>query len=273
LKGRILSKVSDYLKSQERANAAETQQSVSAFAAELGREPAVLLEQLASAGISKPSEGSMLSLADKQKLLHYLQGLHGLQQKSAKRLSIQSREERLAKAVKSGENGAEYDALEFFVSQVFFGEAVQERFQDLVNLLLVKAVLRGGLPSQRLGRPKGDSGKGRAIAVAYFDLLDSGTRYEEAVAAVSARFHKSERQVMRDVQQNKLMIGETSEKRAIWRKLRNSRARSPTSQHNELLDSLVNARGPEFTQDELLEYVDELIDAHDSSYSRLTKKI
>ena len=61
---------------------------VAEFAAELNKPASVLLEQFASAGVSKKAESDAITESDKQKLLSYLQASHGTGSAERKKITI-----------------------------------------------------------------------------------------------------------------------------------------------------------------------------------------
>ncbi len=64
---------------------------VAEFAAELNKPASVLLEQFASAGVSKKAESDSITETDKQKLLSYLQASHGTSSLERKKITITKR--------------------------------------------------------------------------------------------------------------------------------------------------------------------------------------
>mgnify|MGYP003351856688 CR=1 FL=1 len=65
-----------------------TQTTVAEFATELKKSTAVLLQQLQAAGVSKQGEADVLTDADKQKLLGYLQASHGTGSAERKKITL-----------------------------------------------------------------------------------------------------------------------------------------------------------------------------------------
>ena len=65
-----------------------TQTTVAEFAHELKKPTDVLLQQLQSAGVSKQGEHDVLTDADKQKLLGYLQASHGTGSAERKKITL-----------------------------------------------------------------------------------------------------------------------------------------------------------------------------------------
>jgi translation initiation factor IF-2 len=78
------------------------QTSVSQFASELKMPAAVLLEQLAKAGVSKKGETDLLDDADKARLLDYLRKAHGAEQGKAKITLTRKRTTEIKKSDASG---------------------------------------------------------------------------------------------------------------------------------------------------------------------------
>ena len=80
-------------------------------------------------------------------------------------------------------------------------------FQNAANYIIAKALLKGKLPDQKKGRPKGKNGiDGELVAAEYLELMNGGIGYANAVAQLAATYHKDERQIMRIVSENKRMV-------------------------------------------------------------------
>lgn len=79
---------------------------VAAFANELRKSPAALLEQLKSAGVEKEGPSDALSEADKAKLLAYLQASHGTATHERKRITLARREPATCPAIARPEEAA-----------------------------------------------------------------------------------------------------------------------------------------------------------------------
>lgn len=137
-----------------------------------------------------------------------------------KRIQIPSMAERALRDLATDENGADYQVLSVLASYVLSGKEIEPDFQKVANAIMAQAILCNALPPKRKGRPKGDEEIGRDVAQRYFDLIDGGASYAEAVAAVASAFHKDERHIMRLVATSKHIVGETKEsrdsKRAWW---------------------------------------------------------
>lgn len=134
-------------------------------------------------------------------------------------------------ALKAGRPNAEWRVLEAF-ARGFTGGVVLPLLQQVVNALLVKAVLQGHLPAQPKGRRKQIASDGLAIALAYFELVDAGRRSEDAAYELSERFGPSERHIMRIVSECKDLVGgddpsTRANTRALWAKAREGLARAP----------------------------------------------
>lgn len=190
------------------------------FAKELRKPPEVLLEQLRDAGIAKKSASAKLTQSDKSALLRYLQNQHATSGRRKKiTVVIDSEERKLARRVASQENGAESEALKWFARLVVFGSPIDPLFQDLVNLILAKAVIVGALPMDKRGRPKREALESIGLEVAhrYWELMDAGAGYPETVEMLAQAFSKSERHIMRLVAKHKGSVGETPEIRQARR--------------------------------------------------------
>lgn len=127
---------------------------------------------------------------------------------------LSSYQDSILETLKNGANGAERAVLEELASLVIEGHSINPDFQKVANAIVAKAVLRGLLPPKKMGRPKDSASNVRfAAATMYFDLIDSGKTYADAVSQVAERFHKDERNIMRMVSEHRNEIGETVEER------------------------------------------------------------
>lgn len=273
-----MSKISEYQKALRLKEAESESQTVSEFAAELGKSTAVLLEQLKAAGITKQG-ADLLTVGEKHELLKHLQNSQG-SQKTRKKLTITIDPEwkKLIHGVAAQENGAEFASLEYLLCVVLSGKSVEPEFQQLINLIIAKAVIYGALPLQKLGRPKREEldSIGHEAAVRYWEMIDSGRSYELAVKAVSAEFHKSERHIMRLIAPHKKAIGETLEqrniKRSYWQIMREL---DPTNSSIDRFLSFFEPKipTPDFTNHDYVDHLDELIQQLADKAKPLTKKI
>lgn len=275
-----MSKISEYQAALRKLADEREKQTVADFAKELKKPPEVLLMQLRGAGIPKSSETDALGTADKHKLLNWLKKQHGpsLPRKKIK-ITVDPIERQLTRAVAEGTNGAEFEVLELLMHSVLWGQKMPSRLQEVANIIVAKSILMGALPPRKLGRPKleGLDETGLSAARLYFNLVDSGSKYEAAVAVVANKICKSERHVMRLVAKHKKEIGETFEQR----KAKRDRAEmipmmikgfeDSRSQYARIFESEIPA--PELTLDDCLEHFDELADALAAKAKPLTKKI
>jgi hypothetical protein len=127
---------------------------------------------------------------------------------------ILGREDRALEALADNENGAEYEILKQLAETLLSGEQVAPMFQVVVNAIVAKAVLCGRLPLKKRGRPESIDGVNACdVAIRYFELVDNGCSYEDAVTQVADSLHKDKRHVMRLVKAGKQSIGSTPEQR------------------------------------------------------------
>jgi hypothetical protein len=271
-----MSKIGDYQRALRLKEAASESQTVGEFAKELGKSTAVLLQQLKVASITKQDSDS-LTVGEKHQFLKH-QNLHKSQKSKKITITIDPEWKRLIRSVAAQENGAEFASLEYLLGMVFNGESLEPEFQKLINLIVAKAVIYGALPLQKLGRPKREQldSIGREAAERYWEMIDSGSSYESAVEAVSVEFHKSERHIMRLIAPHKKSIGETLEQRSINRSYwKIMRERNTTSSYLELCLSILKPKipAPDFTHEDYVDHLDELIQQLAEKAKPLTKKI
>ena len=124
-------------------------------------------------------------------------------------------DERAMEALREQENGAELAALECLANAVLSGNIINAAFQAAVNAIVAKAVISGKLPPKKKGRPETFENvvAGVNVASRYYELRDGGANFDDSVAQVSSEFHKSDRQIMRLVEDNKHVVGGTVEER------------------------------------------------------------
>jgi len=221
-----MSKISEYLDAvrdyyaQQEMERKTRRGTVAGYAQEIGIPVERLIRQLADVGFAK-CEHDLLEDNELEALLGHFMRLHGTGE-PRKEIVIECESESvtLLRAVAARENGAEWDALHELTDRVIFGLDIDSDLQRLVNLIVAKSFVQGGLPSMKRGRPKSDETEqlGRDVAQAYWDLRDGGTPYAEAVATVSERFHKDERHIMRMVKAHTEDVGATLERRQMWRR-------------------------------------------------------
>lgn len=277
-----MSKISDY-QEQVRKNEAEEEarlQTVNDFAAELRKSTESLLKQLEEAGVPKLGGSDFLTHKDKAALLRHLQMSQGVTRRRKKiTLTNDSAEKKLIRRAAKQENGAEFETLRHFSMKVLVGDAIEPDFQKTVNLIVAKAVFIGALPPEKLGRPKREEldSIGLEAAHRYWQMIDSGIRYEQAVEILSGEFHKSERHIMRLIAKHKKSVGDTPEIRTEIRK-RNDMMRDMYRSSSGMLDHFKalyepKVPVPELSLDDYLEHLEELISEVASRATPLTKKI
>jgi hypothetical protein len=275
-----MSKISDYQKTLRKKEEEDYKQTVEEFALELMQKPAHLLKWLKEAGVQKSKASDVLTSKDKNKLLKHLQNLH-TSEVLCKKITIQVDPEvnKLIRRVAEQENGAEYDALNYFLGAVVVGEKIVPNFQKLINLIVAKSVLIGALSIQKLGRPKVEKldSIGLEAAQRYWRLIDSGVAYQDAVQQVSIEFHKSDRHIMRLIAPHKKTVGETPELRTANRSWNNMmygmHMRNPNSfdRYKKIFEPKIPV--PEFTNEDFMEHLEKKILQLASHAQSLTKKI
>lgn len=156
-----------------------------------------VLKQFEAAGIPKQSSRSRVNKEDQEVLLDFLKTQS--RQSVLPRIKLRSREQALIIDVQNSKNGSEYESLMHLVELVIRGAPVEGEFQNLVNLIMSKAMLRDSLPLKFQGRPKNKRTVeiGRRVTERYFTLLDQGIQKSEAVMQVADEFSKDERQIFR----------------------------------------------------------------------------
>lgn len=279
-----MSKISDYIRAIKdhfnRIDEARQSQTVGEFANELRKPVDSLLEQFRFAGIHKQANDAVTD-ADKETFLAYLQNVHGTDTAGRKSITLKavSEADPLWRAVVLNEHGAELEALWQFAEHVIWEQPIAPDFQRLVNLLLAKSIVKGALPNMKRGRPKSESVEqlGEKVAQAYWDMRDSGLSYAETVAWLSERVHKDERHIMRMVEANKGLVGETIEARANNRKLKSLlRAIYDKGREGSYLSLLSQTlppdlEQPDFQEQDYIDHLDELIQAEAASKGLLTR--
>ncbi len=110
--------------------------------------------------------------------------------------------------------GADRDALMLFAGLVADRQEIEPDFQRVINLLIVQSVFFDKLPPKKQGRPKDESSDITfSVAYSYYEMVDAGVNYAEAVQRLTERFHKDERHLMRLVRAGKESCGDTVEMR------------------------------------------------------------
>lgn len=109
--------------------------------------------------------------------------------------------------LKKGIAGAEHGVLSTLAKFVLRGIDPSPKFQKVANLIITRSLLQNKLPQKKNGRPKVHTGiDGELVAATYAGLMDQGSSYADAVLKVAAEFHKTERQIMRIVKENKGIV-------------------------------------------------------------------
>lgn len=281
-----MSKISEYQAALRKMAEEQEKQTVGDFARELRKTPEALLIQLSEAGVPKSGPADVLGTADKHKLLTWLQKQHGRKFPRKKiEITVDPEDRKLTRAVAEGANGAEFEVLELLMSSVLWGEKIPPRLQKIANIVVAKSILIGALPLRKLGRPKleGLDKTGLRAAWLYFDLVDSGSKYEAAVAAVAKEICKSERHVMRLIAKHKGAIGETIDQRKanrdqpswVIKPMSSEVGKAATGSQYEHYLPMFGPKipVPELTWDDYMAHLDELADALASKSKPLTKKI
>lgn len=267
-----MGKITDYFEQcRQDEEERKRNQTVATYAKELNKSSEILLSQLHNAGIKKESETDQLTEADKEALLRYLQKSHGGGGRARKKITlsykVESKEQRLMKAVAAQENGAEWECLQHLMECVFSGRAIDPEFQAVINLIVAKSFVYQALPVKKLGRPKSQKTDdlGREITQEYWDSRDSGASYSEAVQRLAERFHKDERHIMRLTEKHKASVGLTFEEREEKREWATLRRQAFYLARSSPLDSYLSTifeilGSPlEFEPDDYIEYFDEQI--------------
>jgi hypothetical protein len=130
---------------------------------------------------------------------------------------------------------------------------------------------------EKLGRPKRDEldSIGLSAAHQYWEMIDSGHSYQEAVEKLSEELHKSERHIMRLISKHKKSVGETLEircKNRQWHQLMREIYSKPGAM--EGFKSMYEPRVPmpNFNVDDYLEHLDEMTQKLVANSKPLTRK-
>ncbi|MFY7913206.1 MAG: hypothetical protein ACOVPA_00870 [Rubrivivax sp.] len=262
-----MTKISDYLAQLRRMDEQRRATTVAEFAAELDRPVDTLLSQFRAAGVSLEGVDSSVSEGDKQALLSHLRGTHTPTEGGRKRIRIETRAERSYRAVAGAENGAEWDVLQEFASEVVWEQPIDPLLQRLVNLIVAKAVLVGSLPPARRGRPVAEDAQqfGRDLAEDFWAMRDSGVPYKDAIGELSARHHKDERHLSRIIKEHTRWVGETRDKRdrqrQMWSWIAEVLAKhGPNPYRNSLMAAIETPPLPELSLDDYLDHLSELLE-------------
>ncbi len=262
-----MTKISDYLAQLRSMDDQRVDATVAEFADELNKPVDVLLSQFRAAGVSLEGADSPVSEDDKEALLDHFRSLHAPAEGSRKRIRIETRAERSYRAVAGAANGAEWDVLWEFASEVVWEQPIDPLLQRLVNLIVAKAVLVGGLPPARRGRPVAEGAQefGRDLAEDYWAMRDNGVPYKAAIGELSARHHKDERHLSRIIKEHTRWVGETrierDRKRQWWALMAELHAKHGPSPYLIRLKELTESPPlPELSLQDYLDHLSELLE-------------
>jgi hypothetical protein len=263
-----MSKISDYLAQLRRMDEERrTSKTVAEFAGELQKPVETLLSQFRAAGVTLDGADCPVSEEDKEALLDHLRSLHGTAEGTRKRIRIETRAERSYRVVAGAANGAEWDVLCEFARDVVWEQPIDPLLQRLVNLIVAKAVLVGGLPPARRGRPVAEGARefGEDLAENFWAMRDSGIPYQAAIGELSARHHKDERHLSRIIREHTKWVGETRterDRKRQWRSLMaemNAR-HGPSPYIKRAIELLETPPLPELSLQDYLDHLSELLD-------------
>jgi chorismate mutase len=274
-----MSKVSDFIAAY-RKQQEPTDQTVAEYAMELSKPLDSFMQQLSEAGIKKSSRDEILTHEDKNQLLKHLQKAHRPRGRRMDRtITIDHEINKFLRTVAAQENGAEWELLERFAAEVVWGQPIEPALQNVANLVCAKAVLTGALPLRRRGRPESDEIKelGLKVAQEYWFMRDSGHSYQETVNQLALRHHKDERHLMRMVEKHKSEVGLTLEDRQRHRRWVQTMQEiySSSEAYEAHLAPIFREQMPvpDFSWEDYIEHLDEMIRAHVDTLKPLTKKI
>lgn len=261
-----MTKISDYLAQLRRMEEQRRATTVAEFADDLDKPVDTLLSQFHAAGVSLEGADSPVSEEDKEALLDHLRSLHAPAEGTRKRIRIETRAERSYRAVAGAANGAEWDVLWEFASDVVWEQPIDPLLQRLVNLIVAKAVLVGGLPPARRGRPVAEGAQdfGRDLAEDFWAMRDSGVPYRAAIGELSARHHKDERHLSRIIKEHTKWGGETrierDRRRQWWSLMAEMNARHGPSPLNRLMAAIETPPLPELSLQDYLDHLSQLLE-------------
>lgn len=262
-----MTKISDYLAQLRSTEDQPRATTVAEFAEELNKPLDTLLSQFRAAGVSLEGADSLVSEEDKEALLDHLRSIHAPAEGDRKRIRIATRAERSYEAVASNSNGAEWDVLCEFASEVVWEQPIDPLLQRLVNLIVAKAVLLGGLPPARRGRPVAEGAHefGCNLAEDFWAMRDSGVSYKDAIGELSARHHKDERHLSRIIKEHTGSVGDTRierDRRRQWQSLmaKQHATHGPSPYLKRLMAVYETPALPELSGQDYLDHLSELLD-------------
>lgn len=213
-----MSKITDILERFRVEQEAGSRQTVTQFAEGMDKAVDLILEQFAEAGVKFSGAEDLVLEEHKEKLLSWLRCKHF--GRSEEGIKVQDEYSSLPffqdwMDVAACENGAEWDCLSRFFGAVVLGHEINPYQQRLINLIVAKSFLQGGLPLKRVGRPKESRTDELAMRVAeeYWAMIDGGLSAVEVVNHLSSKFHKTERQIFRYIEVKRHFFGATREER------------------------------------------------------------
>ena len=273
-----MSKITEILQKYRQTQVERERQSVAELALELNKSAESFLALLSEAGVAKANDQDLVTSEEKAKLLQHLMKPSEIGPKRKKiTLTIDTEKKKLLRRVSNQENGAELEALMNFALDIVWGHRIEPWRQNMVNLIVAKAIYTGALPLKKLGRPNRDEldSIGRDAANRYWEMVDSGLSSQKAVELLSGEFHKSERHIMRLIAPHKKSVGETLEDRDRNRNwMRAMRELYPESHEDDLFGSqyFFDMRLPDLNVNDYLEHLDEMMQKLEVGISPLTKK-
>jgi AraC-like DNA-binding protein len=262
-----MSKISDYLAQLRRMDdERRTSKTVAEFADDLHRPVDTLLSQFRAAGVSLAGEDSLVSEEQMEALLDHLRSIHNPDKGSRKRIRFKTRAELSYEAVAGSANGAEWDVLCEFASEVLWEQPIDPLLQQLVNVIVAKAVLVGSLPPARRGRPVAEGAQefGLNLAEDFWAMRDSGVPYKDAIEELSARHHKDERHLSRIIKEHTSSVGKTrierDRRRQLWSWIAEEHAKHGPNPHlNRTIEMLATPPLPELSLQDCLDHLRELL--------------
>jgi len=257
-----VSKISEYLDRRRDSEKQANNETVAEFAASLNRTADNLIGQLKEAGVSVSGPDDQITEANKEVLLNYLRRVHALPETN-RRIRIETRAQRLHRAIQENVSGAEIACLRELASNVIWEQPIDPLLQFLANTIVAKAVIQGSLPSERRGRPKDDGMQefGETVAREFWTMRDSGTPYKNAIQTLSERYHKDERHLSRVIKSYTSDSWKTREgrdrDRAWWGLVAEFRRDHGPSQIEKIFARIDTTEDPEFSEQDCLDHLDE----------------
>lgn len=136
-----------------------------------------------------------------------------------KRQSLRLREREAVQAMLEKKSGSERMALELFSSAIASKLNVSPAFQELVNLIVVRALLAGKLPPRLRGRTPDSRVDPVRVADRYWELCDEGSRSDDAAEQIARDWHIEPRYVYEQVSRVPELSGMTRADRDEMRRI------------------------------------------------------